>query len=232
MDISGGIEVKHAIAILAHGVAAGLFAFMPVWIITASTIKRLSQNAVGSNHEHMRSSEPVRYFVFAIVIMVASMVVYYILVMMLDYLFLPSFAPITGTDGITRLFWEIDIPTNSDVEYSGVVVGLLKTVEYMRYFFNSIAFFTNFMLLIACFTTVMNHTHGLHNPNVASGKGIANKVLPMAITIIIYIAVMELYSNVASPILNKDITMKELTIEYVQKALDMYAQTSNINILN
>lgn len=194
--LSTNVTTEEVIIVLTQGGIMALFIFAPFIYILRREFDKFYSNEVT---EHQQGRSVYTFMITSAIILAGASIVYHIVIVLIELSF-PDLKPITGETGITRLFWEMDLPTIPQGETTALTVDFLYTQKLLRKFIEVLCVL---IVVMSIFLTSMLSWSilGAYQDDSQRGSIIGTSVKIIMSTSISWI-VLRYYSESTSWILN------------------------------
>lgn len=197
---------KYAFAITAHGVIALLFVFAPFFIVVFRELKIIND---GKNTDYSASSSFTFIIVAALAIALSNLL-YFTIVYVLDNAILTTYAPISGSNGLTRIFWTITVNEGVSNNLPLDVINWIKAIEIIRLVIPFLCMLTKLTLLIFAFKAISLNLN-MYEKEMGNGtKNVVGFLLCAITAVFVQAMVFTYYSDSTSSILNSASTIESI----------------------
>jgi hypothetical protein len=227
---------KELFVISIHAAMAMLFVFLPFWIMIKSELDDFRSNRIA---EHTSGRSIFGFFMSAIIIVSFANMVYLILISVLEVMF-PNYNPIVGADGVTRLFWTLEL-INADetianfegeLKENSLKVFYHRTIEYLRMAYEMLSVVIVLTLLLL---SVKLSWSMIGNYQDDSQKtSLISTILKIFISFTIAGIILNFYSEATSWIINypNDNTIWSVAADWFIEAIENNSQQQSSEFSN
>ena len=223
--LSTNPTTEEAIIVLTQGIIVTLFIFIPFIYILKREFDKFYSNEVT---EHQQGRSVYTFLMLSAIVLAVAGITYHGLIFIIELSF-PDLKPIIGETGITRLFWQMDLPRVPQGKTTEITVDILYTISLLRRFIEGLA--VTIVIMVIFLTSMLSWSIlGSYQDDSQRGS-IVGTTVKIIISASLTWVVLKYYSESTSWILNYpgDTALWDLASSWIREAL---SGASNVPLSN